>query len=42
MLYNVGLSNQEIGNLLGITVHAIKKAKQRMRKKYGEMVEVYL
>lgn len=36
LLQNLELSNQEIAHLLGVTVDAVKKAKQRMRKKYGE------
>ncbi|WP_316741096.1 tetratricopeptide repeat protein [Pedobacter antarcticus] len=36
LLQKLGLNNQEVANLLGITIDAVKKSKQRMRKKYGE------
>lgn len=36
LLQKIGLNNSEIANLLGITLEAVKKAKQRMRKKYSE------
>lgn len=36
LLQKLNLTNQETAHLLGITVDAVKKAKQRMRKKYGE------
>ena len=39
LLHKIGLNNQEIANILGLTIHAIKKAKQRLRKKHGEMIE---
>jgi len=42
LLHKIGLNNQKIANLLGITIHGIKKAKQRMRKKYGESIDNYL
>lgn len=36
LLQHLGLSNQQVAHLLGITIDAVKKSKQRMRKKYGE------
>lgn len=39
LLNKIGLKNQEIANLLGITIHGVKKAKQRLRVKYGESIE---
>lgn len=36
LLYNLGLNNQQVAHLLGVTIEAVKKSKQRMRKKYGE------
>lgn len=36
LLQKMGLTNLETANLLGVTIDAIKKAKQRLRKKYGE------
>ena len=39
LLHKIGLKNQEIANLLGITIHGVKKAKQRLRLKYGESIE---
>lgn len=39
LLNKIGLKNQEIANLLGITIHGVKKAKQRLRVKYGELIE---
>jgi len=39
LLHKIGLKNQEIANLLGITIHGVKKAKQRLRIKYGEAIE---
>ena len=35
-LMKLGLSNQETSALLGITIDAVKKSKQRLRKKIGE------
>lgn len=35
MLHVLGLNNTQIANTLGITNDAVKKSKQRMRKKYG-------
>lgn len=34
LLQKIGLSNQETANLLGVTIDAVKKAKQRLKKKY--------
>lgn len=39
LLTKIGLKNQEIANLLGITIHGVKKAKQRLRIKYGVIIE---
>lgn len=38
-LMKLGLSNQEISSLLGITIEAVKKSKQRLRKRFGEKYE---
>ncbi len=38
-LLKLELSNQEISSLLGITIDAVKKSKQRLRKKFGEQYE---
>lgn len=35
-LYRMGLNNGQIAQILGVTIDAIKKAKQRLRKKYTE------
>jgi len=35
LLQKMGLNNQEIGQITGITADAVKKAKQRLRKKYS-------
>lgn len=35
LLTKVGLNNTQIAHILGVTVDAIKKAKQRLKKKYG-------
>lgn len=40
MLMNLGLGNREIATSLGITQDAVKKAKQRLRKKYGEQYDM--
>ena len=42
LLQKLGLNNQEVANLLGITIDAVKKSKQRMRKKYGETLDQVL
>lgn len=34
LLQKLGLTNQETANILGVTIEAIKKAKQRLKKKY--------
>lgn len=39
LLLKLGLSNKEISNLLGVTVDAIKKSRQRLRKKLGPKSE---
>src|SRR5690606_31006417 len=36
LLLKINLKNAQIANLLGITVDAVKKHKQRLRKKYGD------
>lgn len=38
-LMKLGLSNQEISSLLGITIEAVKKSKQRLKKRFGEKYE---
>lgn len=38
LLNRIGLSNQETAHLLGITVEAVKKAKQRLRKKFETQI----
>lgn len=38
-LMKLGLSNQEIASLLGITIDAVKKSKQRLKKKFGYQYE---
>ena len=42
LLHRVGLNNQETAQIIGVTIDAVKKAKQRLRKKYGEMIETFL
>ena len=42
LLQNMQQSNKETAQLLGITVDAVKKAKQRMRKKYSQQIELEL
>ncbi|MFC6269224.1 tetratricopeptide repeat protein [Frigoriflavimonas asaccharolytica] len=37
ILAQMGMSNNEMSNILGVTVDAVKKAKQRLRKKYSEI-----
>lgn len=39
MLHVLGLNNTQIANTLGITNEAVKKSKQRMRKKYGSQFD---
>ncbi|MCC9043100.1 tetratricopeptide repeat protein [Myroides sp. M-43] len=34
LLQKIGLTNQETANILGVTIDAVKKAKQRLKKKY--------
>ena len=36
LLQNLGFSYSETASLLGITAEAVRKSKQRMKKKYGE------
>ncbi|KAF2515697.1 tetratricopeptide repeat protein [Flavobacterium foetidum] len=40
MLQKLDLSNYEMSNLLGVTVDAIKKNKQRLKKKLGERYDL--
>lgn len=40
LLTKLELTNQEIGRILAITVEAVKKSKQRLRKKYGDTYEL--
>jgi tetratricopeptide (TPR) repeat protein len=39
LLQKLGLTNQETANILGITIDAVKKAKQRLKKKYETTYE---
>ncbi|QQT27857.1 tetratricopeptide repeat protein [Sphingobacterium spiritivorum] len=36
LLLKLGLSHKEMSNMLGVTVDAVKKSRQRLRKKLGE------
>lgn len=38
LLLKMGLDNHQISHLLGVTTDAVRKSKQRIRKKYGERV----
>ncbi len=40
-LMKLGLYNQEISSLLGITIDAVKKSKQRLRKKFGDNLRIF-
>ena len=42
LLHKVGLNNQEFAQIAGVTIEAVKKAKQRLRKKYDKVVEIFL
>lgn len=42
ILSSLGITNSEMARILGVTVDGIKKAKQRLRKKYNEEIEHYL
>lgn len=42
LLQKMNLSNQEIASILGVTIDAVKKAKQRLKKKYEGVYEVLL
>lgn len=42
LLQKLGLNNQEVSHILGITTDAVKKMKQRMRKKYGDIFDEVL
>ena len=35
LLSKWGLSNEDVSSLLGVTIDAVKKAKQRLKKKIG-------
>ncbi|ERJ60015.1 hypothetical protein M472_14720 [Sphingobacterium paucimobilis HER1398] len=39
LLLKMGLDNHQISHLLGVTTDAVRKSKQRMRKKYGERLD---
>ncbi|PVH26597.1 hypothetical protein [Sphingobacterium corticibacter] len=39
LLQKIGVSNHEMGNLLGVGQESIRKAKHRLRKKYGSHYE---
>ncbi|MEK6494888.1 ECF-type sigma factor [Myroides odoratimimus] len=36
LLQKMGLTNQETANILGVTIDAVKKAKQQLKKKYED------
>ena len=38
MLIKMGLTNLNIANLLGVTTDAVKKAKQRIKKKHENIL----
>ncbi|WP_461762303.1 tetratricopeptide repeat protein [Myroides sp. LJL119] len=40
LLQKLGLTNQETANLLGVTIEAVKKAKQRLKKRYEEQYDI--
>jgi len=40
LLQKAGLNNQETANILGVTLDAVKKAKQRLRKKYPNTFDI--
>lgn len=42
LLQRMGLNNQEIAGVLGVTVDAVKKAKQRLRKKYKNTADFFI
>lgn len=42
LLQHLGLSNLEVSKLLGITVDAVKKAKQRLRQKYKNNIDLFI
>lgn len=42
LLQKMNLSNQEIASILGVTIDAVKKAKQRLKKKYEGIYDVLL
>jgi hypothetical protein len=42
LLQNIGLNNSEIAKIIGITVEGVKKAKQRLRKKYENTIHNYI
>ena len=42
LLQRMGLNNQEIAGVLGVTFDAVKKAKQRLRKKYKNTADFFI
>lgn len=40
LLLKMGLDNHQIAHMLGVTTDAVRKSKQRMRKKYGEQLDL--
>lgn len=42
LLQRMGLNNQEIAGILGVTIDAVKKAKQRLRKKYKNTADFFI
>ncbi|MCY4781736.1 tetratricopeptide repeat protein [Sphingobacterium sp. UT-1RO-CII-1] len=40
LLLKMGLDNHQIAHMLGVTTDAVRKSKQRMRKKYGEQFDL--
>lgn len=40
LLQKLGFTNAEISGLLGITIDAVKKSKQRLKRKLGEKYDL--
>ena len=40
MLQKLDFNNYEMSNLLGVTIDAIKKSKQRLKKKLGDKYDL--
>ncbi|WP_278021370.1 hypothetical protein [Flavobacterium ginsengisoli] len=40
MLQKLNLNNYEMSNLLGVTIDAVKKSKQRLKKKLGDKYDL--